>query len=378
MRTSFIILLLVFLVGWILPAQAQIQQAGDRGYFFNNSTVTLKTQKLLKADTTMAVFVYLDTCNSLYTAHDTAGNATTTTLLGTKNKKALMSDTLQGNPGAPFFIMASAISNSSTDTLFISGKKATNPVFDKYDSTNAIDTLNWSGTVTPANSERWSKYLWTRIDSFRIRTAAAGLDTITTWYRPFFGMTLADSLTGLCSGVLLGGNQSGTNDSVATKKWGYYIKRGMAQVYASGATVRIKYGDALVVGNNGKAIPANYPRIDTVNTLATTFGLNRKYVPGAKAGDFVIVSKLGKITSAIDTLGWKGYASNDSIWIVPSTIAGGGSAVDSLVYLYIPRGMTGLAALGVGMKLDLDSRIIGRALQQCTTDSTKIWMDYKR
>lgn len=377
------LLIVAFLLFSVLPLMAQIQQAGDKGLFFNNSTVTLKNNKVLKIDTTMAVFVKMDTCNSVYTAHDTSGNkkCSTNVILGTKNLKALMTDTLQGNPGGPFFVAATIVANSSTDSLFIYGRRARNPMFSRFDSVACGDTIKWTGTVTPANSQRWSQYLWTRIDSFKIRTGAAGLDSIYTWTRPFFAMTLADSNTDLASGVLLGGNTSGTNDSVQTLKWGYYVKRGMTQVYASGNTVRIKAGDPVQVGNNGKVIPVTWARLDTLLTAASTFGLNRRYVPGASKDDYVFVSPRGRIASATDTLGhWRGYATNDSIWVVssaPQTLGATGY-IDSLNVLYIPKGaLTSTAPSGNGNIFNANRHTIGRAMQQCTQESTKIWIDFQ-
>lgn len=371
---GFFVTLFVAFLANIFNAQIGPSQRLQK--FYNSSSVTIRSNKLLKWDTTWTLLMRCDTQNYVY-QEDTSGNAKT--YQGRDSAKGQFADTLSQKDGDAFNLCFDPLTTPSTDSIFIYGTALRNPMASRTDSGAQKDTVIC--TNDKVVTQYLSKYVWTDLDSFRFRTKVNGVtslgsDSFYVYYRVYDAAKLSDSLSEQVAGVSYGPDLVGTYDTIKTATVGFMVIEGDIQVYVEANKRPIRKGDFLSVSENGKVQLAFESVADTVRPCSC---YAFRYVSGARLWDPVIVTPIRRAdtaggfvrpTTASDTLAWKAYVrSNDTISFVAHSINSPACSIkestkDSLSYIWIPR----------GLRTAEKQRIIGKALEPCDTDSTLKWI----
>uniref|UniRef100_A0A6H1ZH13 Uncharacterized protein n=1 Tax=viral metagenome TaxID=1070528 RepID=A0A6H1ZH13_9ZZZZ len=351
--------------------------AQERALFFNNYGSALVDTKILQWDTTWAELydAPLDTLKRVW-VQDTSGKAqygfsvTPKYFRSASNGdsiKGFLTDTLQKKKGRGFYVKCISITAVSADTIVIYGRKLIDPSQSLTAYSAGVDS------VTPAvGAGAMSKYAWTQLDSFELRTSPAGTDCVRIMIRSVLAVTLADSNSVTFAGVHIGESPYPAiggllKDSVRTDSFGYMAVAGDVQVYASGITSSkpIEIGDLLSIGSRGNAIKAYLPKHDTVLTSALR---NARYLEGARPRDVVLITQMRYSTSTTaDSVQWRAtcpHAKDSVAFIANGVVASSLLGVDSLMYMWIPKAYSE----------KYPQLIMGEALERVYTNLRKMWI----
>ena len=361
----------VALIGGIVLAQTS--QYGSRGTVFNASTVTVNKNKVMKWDTTFKRLMVLDTTYYVW-MQDTVGKSTGRG--GSLGLAGKFPDSLNFTAGGAFDLKFIPISAPSTDSVIIHGWK----VMDIY---SRADSVAIKDTVILAAGGKVSKHLWSKLDSiFMTGFANAGTDCVKIMYhqplRALVADTLATNIAGVLGDSVAYYGVQGKSQHILANTYGQVIISGDVRVYASGKNDVIRIGDELMVGNNGKVVKANQ-LFGFSDTLKITASVETRYLKGAKKDDVVLINKRRRFDSAAagDTITYVGSISIFGDTLIIRGLGQNGTytpaaKTDSLAYTWIPRNLNNEAR---SIITGFDSRyVIGRSLQYCETDSTRIWM----